>query len=279
MIFDAATVLVLRDSDDGPEVFMVRRHGKSSFMANAWVYPGGRLDEADADPAVLGRILGQPKLNLEADAPTRAAALYLAAIRETFEESGMLLARERGAEEWLDLQARPRFADYRTQLQDNALSMARLAQMEDLVFPIDELAVFAHWVTPVFEPKRFDTYFFLARAPLAQTPLHDNRETTDSFWATPDHVLRRAERGELWIAPPTERTLRRLRVASSVDDAFARAAAAGPPPCILPHLHHSADGPILLLPGDPEFPHDDPEYAIATPVTDGPTRMKLVTPK
>lgn len=312
MIFDAATVMVLRDSDEspkgrgqreqspkgrgqrekGPKVLMVRRNGKSSFMPNAWVYPGGRVDEADADPRVLARILGEPKLWPEGtradarglDVPTRAAALYLAAIRETFEEAGVLLARKRGEDDWLDLQSQPRFATYREQLRDGTLSLSVLAEEEDLVFPIDELAFFAHWITPTFEPKRFDTYFFLARAPAAQTPLHDNQETTDSFWSTASAVLERAEQGDVWIAPPTQRTLQRLQAASSVDHAFAIAHEDWPPPCILPHLlktdsaPEGTDGPVLLLPGDDEYPADNPEYALATPVRSGPTRMLLQKP-
>lgn len=273
MIHDAATVMVLRDGADGLEVFMVRRHGKSSFMANAWVYPGGRLDDADTDEDVLARIEGEPRLDL--DSKTRAAGLYLAAIRETFEEAGVLLARPRGSSEWVDLLSSPRFETYRTMLQTGDESLLHVAEQEDLVFPIDELAYFAHWITPTFEPKRFDTFFFLARAPENQAPLHDQRETTDSFWIRPAEALQRFEAGELYLAPPTQRTLERLSVFDSTDAAFA-AAEAMTVPCVIPHLLPGAT-PVLLLPGDPEFPSDHPDYALATPV-EGETRMTLILP-
>lgn len=275
MIFDAATVLVLRDSPDGPEVFMVKRHGKSSFMANAWVYPGGRLDEADTRPDVLSRIVGTPTLGL--DSATRSAGLYLAAIRETFEEAGVLLARRADEQRWINLVDAPRFVDYRTALQDGSASLSVVAETEDLTFPIDELAYFSRWITPTFEPKRFDTFFFLARAPLQQEPLHDDRETTDSFWIRPGDVLHRFAAGELYLAPPTQRTLERLAVYDDVDDAFTGARGCTPG-CIIPHLLQDPDGPILLLPGDPDYPADAPEYELACPV-DGPTRMPLVLPR
>ena len=274
-IIDAATVIVLRDSDDGPEVFMVRRHGKSSFMANAWVYPGGRVDDADAQPEALSHIIGTPQpLGLASD--TRQAGFYLAAIRETFEEAGILLARRRDDQDWIDLEEAPQFAEYRTQLQGYERSLTAIADDEDLVFPVEQLRYFAHWVTPTFEPKRFDTYFFLARAPQRQNALHDAKETTDSFWIQPHDVLRRFEAGELYLAPPTERTLGRLCGFESVDEIFA-AADDFEPPCIIPHLLTTDDSPVLLLPGDPEYPTDDPAYADATPVH-GQTRMRLVLP-
>ncbi len=274
MIFDASTVLVLRDADDGVEVFMVQRHGKSSFMANAWVYPGGRLDDADTRPDVLARIIGEVRLDV--DSPTRAAGLYLAAIRETFEEAGLLLARQGGEPDYVNLNSSPRYAEYRGKLQRGEESLSVVAEREDLSFPLDELAYFAHWITPTFESKRFDTFFFLARAPQHQEPLHDERETTDSFWIRPAEAVARFEAGEFYLPPPTQRTLERLAAFDNVEAAFA-STIGKTPPCIIPHWLDQETGPMLLLPGDPEYPGHLPEYAGATAV-DGPTRMKLVAP-
>lgn len=282
MIHDASTVIVLRDRKDGPEIFMVRRHGKSSFMANAWVYPGGRLDAADTRADVVKRIVGltaetaHEELGIES--ATRAAGLYLAAIRETFEEAGVLLARRRGESSWIDLvNAGDEFQTYRQELQTYDIALSEVAEAEDLEFPLDELAFFAHWITPTFEPKRFDTFFFLARMPENQEPLHDAKETTDSFWIRPADALARFHNGELYLAPPTIRTLERLSSFDTVDAAF-ESTEGNLPPCILPHLITVGDSPILLLPGDPDFPADDPEYALATAVAEGPTRMQLVLP-
>ena len=242
-------------------------------MANAWVYPGGRLDEADTRPEVLSRIEGTTKLNI--DSETRAAGLYLAAIRETFEDAGVLLARREGESEWLDLFSAPHFADDRVALHANQLSLSELAKRESLIFPIDELGYFAHWITPTFEPTRFDTFFFVARAPENQEPLHDAKETTDSFWIRPTNALDRFLAGELYLAPPTQRTLERLCAFDSVEStlAFTRDFV---PPCIIPHLDTSGDVPLLLLPGDPDYPSLE-EYQGATPVN-GETRMRLRLP-
>lgn len=284
MIIDASTVIVLRDAVPSFEVFMVRRHGKSSFMANAWVYPGGRLDESDARPDVTQRIVGTTpaaaREHLGIESETRAAGLYLAGIRETFEEAGVFLAKRRGSDDWIDLvheDHAPIFADYRKRLQGYDISLSELAEAEDLVFPLGELGFFAHWITPTFEPKRFDTFFFLARAPENQEPLHDERETTASGWIAPSVALEAFRRGEAYLAPPTIRTLERLSDFDSIDRAFAHARETMPP-TIIPHLHTTEDTPLLLLPGDPEYPSDDPDYALATPVTDGPTRMRLSLP-
>jgi len=284
MIHDASTVIVLRDAVPSFEVFMVRRHGKSSFMANAWVYPGGRLDEADTRPSVTERIVGitpaEARERLAVQSETRAAGLYLAGIRESFEEAGILLARRRGSEDWIDLvheDHAPAFQAYRTQLQEYETSLSDVAEAEDLVFPVGELAFFAHWITPTFEPKRFDTFFFLARAPERQEPLHDDRETTAGGWIHPAAALDAFRRSDAYLAPPTIRTLERLSDFDSIPSAFASARRAVPP-TIIPHLLMTDDAPILLFPGDPEFPDDDPAYALATRVEDGPTRMKLVMP-
>ena len=281
-ILDASTVIVLRERDH-LETFMLRRHGKSSFMANAWVYPGGRLDDADTRPEVVDRIVGlsteRAREELGIDSATRAAGLYLAAIRETFEEAGILLARRRGESDWIDLVAADTetFERYREQLHTYEIALSEVAEAEDLEFPLDELAFFAHWITPTFEPKRFDTYFFVARAPARQEPLHDAKETTDSFWIRPVDALQRADDGEMYLAPPTRRTLERLARFDTVDAVF-EAVDDWLPPCILPHLVMEEDGPVLLLPGDEDYPQDDPEYALATPVESGPTRIALQLP-
>ncbi len=283
MIIDASTILILRDATPTFEVFMVKRHSKSSFMANAWVYPGGRLDPDDTTDAALSRIVDITPQNaaerLGLDSPNRAAGLYLAGIRETFEEAGVLLARRSGSDAWLRLvddETSVAFADYREQLQNYELSLSDLAAKEDLVFPCDELAFFSHWITPTFESKRFDTFFFLARAPVDQEPLHDAREVTAGEWVTPAAALDKFRAGDAYLAPPTIRTLERLAAFDSIDTAFA-STVGNLPAVILPHLDTSGERPTLLLPGDPDYP-DLEEYALATPVTDGPTRMPLVLP-
>lgn len=282
-VFDAATVIVLREAERGrPEIFMVRRHGKASFMANAYVYPGGRLDPEDCDPQTFAHVEGltpeAARERLEVDSPNRAVGLYLAAIRESFEEAGVLLARRRGEAERIDLTGEEavarRFAGYRQGLASNEQSLSEVAEAESLVFPIDELAYFAHWITPTFEPKRFDTYFFLARMPQNQAPLHDAAETTDSLWITAAEALERSREGGFFLAPPTYRTLEQIAAHDSVDAAF-EVCAERRPPAILPHFV-AGEQTLLLLPGDPEYPAELAEYAAASPVDDRVTRMTMV---
>ncbi len=282
MIRDASTVMVLRESDGTLEVFMVKRHFKMAFMANAYVYPGGKLDKEDMDAAALEHITGASidelaeNLRLHDD-PGRAAGLYLAAIRETFEESGFFLARRHGDDAWVNLigDDEERFADYRAKLNAYEISLTEVARRESLVFPMDRLRFFAHWITPSFESRRFDTRFFVARAPRRQNPLHDDKESTDSVWISPAEALRRADEdlNAFYLAPPTYRTLDQLSQFATIDDVFAFCEDRTPPR-ILPHLDTSGDTPVLLLPGDPDFP-DDPEYSVAEPVDDDVTRMEM----
>jgi len=250
-------------------------------MANAYVYPGGKLDPADTTEDILERVrdLTPPEasetLGVE---PERAVGLYLAGIRETFEESGFLLARRPAESGFFDLKSDPstarRFEEYREKLHDNEMALATLAMREDLVFPLGELAYFAHWITPTFEPRRYDTRFFIVRAPRHQTPLHDARETTDSLWIAPTEAVRRSREENFFLAPPTLRTLETLADFDTIDAVFDHCDGRNPP-AILPHFETRGEEMVLLLPGDPDFPHGDPTYDQADPVDDDVTRLFL----
>ncbi len=280
MVRDAATVMVLRQREH-LEVFMVRRHKKMDFMANAYVYPGGKLDDADTDDEVMARVCdlspdeAASRLGCE---PDKAVGLYLAGIRESFEEAGVLFARKVGASDFFDLtndvDTQRRFEVYREKLHHNELSLSMVAEIEDLEFPLGELAFFAHWVTPTFESKRFDARFFVARAPEKQEPLHDARETTDSLWIRPDEAVDRSREDGFFLAPPTLRTLEALDDFDSVDEVF-EYCDGRTPPRILPHFEPTDESMVLLMPGDPEFPADDPTYTNTDPVDGGVTRLVL----
>jgi 8-oxo-dGTP pyrophosphatase MutT (NUDIX family) len=278
---DAATIILLREADDGFEVFMVRRHGKSQFMANRYVYPGGKLDAADCTSVATRHVEGlTPELARERLAeevePLTAIGLFLAGIRETFEEAGILLARRAGEEALIDLSSdnyvAKKFQEYREQLHQGELALSSLAEREKLVFPLDRLGYFAHWITPYVEPRRFDARFFVAIAPDSQRPLHDARETTDSTWIRPADAVAQNQNGEFMLAPPTLRTLQQLAEFDSAQEAF-QWSLDHDPPTILPHMEQREGKVWLFLPGDPEFPSDDDRYAIAEPVDDEVTRM------
>lgn len=280
---DAATVIVVREAEGGFEIFMVRRHQKSAFMANAYVYPGGKLDEGDCSEEAAGCVVGLDPAGAAArlgdvSSPLKAMGLFLAGVRETFEEAGILLASRRGESEAIDLtsdrEVAARFKGYRKALQEGAMSLSDLARVEDLVLDLSQVGYFAHWITPFFENRRFDTRFFVAVAPRHQRPLHDAVETTDSPWIRPEVALERYGQDDLFLSPPTLRTLEQLAEFASIESLLASAAEVRPP-TILPHLCETDGEVCLVFPGNEAFPKADPLYARATPVRDGCTCMVM----
>jgi 8-oxo-dGTP pyrophosphatase MutT (NUDIX family) len=259
---DAATVLLVRDRDAGGiEVFMVRRHAKSGFMGGAHVFPGGKLDEADVDPALLARTRGRDEAaaaaSLGEDIGSRALGLFVAAVRETFEESGVLLA---------DLPAGTDVGAAWKRLEGGEPFGALLASL-DATLRLDLLVPHARWITPAVEPRRYDTRFFLALAPADQVASHDRHEITDAEWLGPADALARERAGDITLPPPTMRTLELLgrfdRAAELLADAATRR-----PPLVRPVFHALPEGLILALPGDAL--HPEPE-----PVMPGGTRFVL----
>lgn len=199
----AATVMVVRPAPDEYEVFMVRRHQASKFAADVYVFPGGTVrpdDQLEAgtaqalglDPAVLHALLAarDDPFAAEADGGT---SLWVAALRELFEEAGVLLADDASGR-MLDL-AEPavlaRFAEYRGLLQAGNLSLRELAERERLRLRADRLLYFSRWITPATSPRRFDTRFFVAEAPGDQVAEHCHIETTDGTWIRPREALDR----------------------------------------------------------------------------------------
>lgn len=238
----AATVLLLREGAAGLEVFMVVRHQQIDFACGALVFPGGKLADGDSDPRVAARCSG-----IEGLAPEQVA-LRVGAIREAFEECGVLLARPRGSvgligPERLDgLGAR-----YRRPLDRGEIGIAELLEAEDLVLACEALVPFAHWITPSFMPKRFDTHFYLAVAPPEQIAGHDGRELVDSVWLRPADAIAAAAAGTRTIVPATLLNLRKLGFSASVDVALA-AAAATPIVSVLPEVVARPEGPWLTIP-------------------------------
>jgi 8-oxo-dGTP pyrophosphatase MutT (NUDIX family) len=208
----AATVLLVRDGASGLEVFMVVRHHKIDFASGALVFPGGSVDAGDhaiaADPASCGVAAGLD----ERDRLSRVAAL-----RETFEECGVLLARPRGSGEG----SGARVVDLAGKSQGRSFS--ELIAAENLELALDALIPFAHWITPPILPKRFDTRFYIAAAPSDQIAIHDGSESVDSVWISPARALEAAKVGTYTLVFATRLNLQLL--AQSVDVASARGAA------------------------------------------------------
>jgi 8-oxo-dGTP pyrophosphatase MutT (NUDIX family) len=243
---DAATVVLMRDSAAGPEIYLVKRSRMVDFMAGAHVFPGGRLDPSDVSPSACALLAAetaglQARLG-EALMPTHAAGLYVAAIRETFEEAGLLL----GA-------LGPGWS-----MADARKAVAGGAQFITLVARLDAPALvpWVRWVTPEVSPKRFDARFFLARAPEGQEPVVDGREATEGLWITPREALERWETGDMQLAPATAKSLEMLSEHASVESAL-QSAARRPPPVSMPIVWSEDGRAFISLPGDPRHPLPD----------------------
>jgi 8-oxo-dGTP pyrophosphatase MutT (NUDIX family) len=249
----ASTVLLLRDGAEGLEVFMVVRHHQIDFASGALVFPGGSVDPGDRAIAEGLPGLGGPE----------AGALRIAAIRETFEECGVLLARPRGAAALVDAARLTAIeAAHRAALCRGERPFAEILAAEDLVPATDHLVHFAHWITPASRPKRFDTHFFLADAPADQLAAHDGGESVDSVWIRPAQALAETEAGLRKLVFATRLNLMKLAGCATVAAAFV-AAAAAPVVTVEPEAVETLEGKMLRIPlaagyGGELFPALDP---------------------
>jgi 8-oxo-dGTP pyrophosphatase MutT (NUDIX family) len=244
---ESSTVMLLRDGAAGLEVFMVRRHLNSDFVGGAYVFPGGSLDEADCTLTRYGGLAPEEaarRLDLPAD---RALGHWGAAIRETFEEAGVLLARQGGQVPALADEAR--WEAHRRELLAGTLSWCDLLDREDLVLACDLVAYFSHWITPEGTPKRFTTRFFVAMVPAGQRPLADEKEVEAGVWVRPAEALAAYERGEMTMIFPTLRTLEELATFKSAAEALA-ACRERVVVTNLPRVVVRDGEPLVLLPGD-----------------------------
>jgi 8-oxo-dGTP pyrophosphatase MutT (NUDIX family) len=239
----AATVLMLRDTEAGPEVFMIKRHQKMGFAGGALVFPGGRLDQADGDESRLRFCTGGDTL----DAAERA--MRVCAIRETFEESGILLAHDGDAPELLSGErARELQARYRDKMNRGETGIWDMAAAENLKLACGNLTPFAHWITPEGLPRRYDTHFYLIAAPEEQAASHDTVESVASTWTTPAQALADADAGIWAIVFVTRSNLIRLAEnANSVAEAIVHAARAEVVP-LTPKITPAADGMVFSIP-------------------------------
>lgn len=219
----AATVVLVRDGASGLEVLLMRRHRRSGFVPGAWVFPGGRVDTADRDPGLLDRCQG-----LGSD-PRPDASFWMAALREAFEEAGVLLARTRsgrrtdgpdGAAEaggpdrggdWVpDAATAPEVEAVRRSLMDDEATLLDVVRRLDVRLDARPMVHAAHWVTPVVEARRYDTHFFVAVVPDGRDARPDPREMLEARWLTPEDALEQFEAGGLPMVFPTVKTLESL---------------------------------------------------------------------
>lgn len=256
----AATVVMLRDSAQGLEVFLVRRHGLSDVLGGAWVFPGGKVDASDAELDATQHLdqpledlhsqLGESDLSLD-----EAVGLYVAAVREAFEECGVLFspgADPAAAMAWLR----------------EGRSFAEVLELLRLRLDTQALVPWSRWITPrvpSVSSKRFDTRFFVATVPAGQAATHDNREATESLWLPPRAALERYWANTLPLAPPQIMSLAHLSHFASTADVL-QAARSRRPPVIQPEPYQLDDGRLICYPGDPQHP-------VAERALPGPTRL------
>jgi 8-oxo-dGTP pyrophosphatase MutT (NUDIX family) len=215
----ASTILLLRDSPATKgefEVFMMVRHYEIDFNSGALVFPGGSVDKGDQE------IIARPELYSGGEGLDQAALSFrIAAIRETFEESGILLARPRGSNSLVDAKRAGEIeAGHRAALCESKISFEKVLTDSRMVLALDLLVPYAHWITPEGMPKRFDTWFFLAAAPPEQAGAHDGKESTDSIWLSPREALAGGDSGRFKLPFPTTRNLIRLGKQPSVQAAL-----------------------------------------------------------
>src|SRR5882757_2098381 len=219
----ATTVLLVRPSKAGDmasplEVFMVVRHHQIDAFSGALVFPGGKLEDADGDPRLRARCGGAEKFSDD------ELKFRVAGVREAFEECGVLLARKRGqravvaAAELKGIEAR-----WRAKLAKDEATIVDLAEAEDLEIATDLMTPFAHWITPTFAPKRFDTWFFLAEAPEDQAALHDGLESVDSVWISAQRAIDEAKAGKRTLVHATLKNLELLAEGNTVVGAISQA--------------------------------------------------------
>lgn len=220
---------------------MVKRHHQIDFASGALVFPGGKLAPGDRDPALRDYCDGA------ADLDDGELALRAGAIREAFEESGILLARSSGSSGFLSAEALAGVQRFRPALDKGELSLVPFLRDHGLRLAVDALVRFAHWVTPTFMPKRFDTHFYVAMAPQGQLGAHDGRESVDSTWITPGDATADPKR---WtVIFPTRMNLEKLGRAGNAEDALARARG-DRIVSVLPWIDASSGKPMLRIPAD-----------------------------
>jgi 8-oxo-dGTP pyrophosphatase MutT (NUDIX family) len=224
----AATVLTLRDGANGYEILMLRRNLNSDFVGGAYVFPGGRVDESDAGPDAqrLAYGLTDPEASQRLALESGGLAYYVACLRELFEEAGLLIAcDDRGEPVRLDDETVGRLALSRREVNAGTLDFVAMMAREEFLLDLRGLEYVAHWVTPVGPPRRFDTRFFVARAPRDQVATHDAGETVADQWIRPIDALDAHARGELQMIFPTIRNLEAIAHFATADEVLAYARA------------------------------------------------------
>ncbi len=252
----AATVMVVRDGPASLEVLMLRRSLESEFVRGAYVFPGGALDPDDGDPEMLAHCAGRDDHGASTALGLQEGGLayWVAAFRECFEEAGVLVAAGAGGDplSFADPEVAARFSHHRVALNDGSRSFLDICRAEGLVLPADRLHYVGHWITPEGPPRRYDTRFFVTANPADQTASHDEVETIDHMWVTPEHALARQEAGQIELVFPTIWNLRLLGGFATTEALFASLSSVVDIPTMRATISLDEDGrPHVSVPMEP----------------------------
>lgn len=268
---DASTVMLLRPRDDGGikdiEVLMVRRNRNSSFVPGYYVFPGGVVEKSDSDAGMRQFIRGLDSVGVsrrlgDMQNPDSAPGAWVAGIRETFEEVGMLLAERRDGSpvSIATDDDRRRFCEYRKALIGNKMRFAQILAAEDLVLPLDRVYYFSRWITPEPFPLRYDVRFFVAEAPSGQVAIHDDIELTGHVWLRPAEALRRYEQGKLDMVLPQIMTLEEIKHFRTIREVI-DAACKRHIPATLTKIKRIGGKDVEVMPDGSVFENRPPVYA------------------
>lgn len=254
---DAATVMLVRDGRSGIEVFMLRRNLKSDFVGGAYVFPGGGVDLSDGAVEIeqFCQGLSDAQASEQLELSAGGLAFYVAAIRESFEEAGLLsaIAADGTPVRFEHADVVERFAEHRRNVDTGSMTMGELCAAENIRLSVHGLGYFSRWITPLGAPRRYDTRFFVAHPPEGQTPIHDDREVIANLWIEPTEALERHAAGEFELIFPTVRSLEALQRFDRADDAVRHAQTLDVVEAVLPRIVEGDHGMRIVLPGDREF--------------------------
>jgi 8-oxo-dGTP pyrophosphatase MutT (NUDIX family) len=235
----ASTVVLARPGGEGVEVLLLRRPLRSGFAGGAWVFPGGRVDPADGDPELARSLLGESSHDwagrLGLTDPAEALGYVIAALREAWEETGILLGEATVA---------AALEGARRSLLADEIDMPEAVRAAGIRFHVDDLLYIAHWITPEPEARRYDTRFFLARVPNGVECVLEGDELVEARWLPPGTAVTEFMDGEMVLLPPTVDTLRRLASFSDLDEAWAGLTRAEVP-AILPRMRRESGGIVI----------------------------------
>jgi 8-oxo-dGTP pyrophosphatase MutT (NUDIX family) len=255
-IRNAATVMLVDDRPD-LQVFMMERNAATVFAGGMWVFPGGSVDDED-DPETFQHI-SIHRSDTEAshlmDLEHGGLAYYIAAIREAFEEAGILLALDRETHDPIDLKdpaTAARFEAHRDDVNDSNRNFIEIIEEENLILDAGQMHYIARWITPVGPPRRFDARFFITRMPKRQVPIHDDNELVHSRWISPKEILRKVDAEEMVLMSPTLRMIRSLAKFDSADEVIESASRNQPD-----ERARVNELREILLPGDPGYEDAD----------------------